>query len=116
MNPASLGTREMGLGTRYDTLDDQWGYWNWHILVQLGACIPEYTPHYLLFIEKIPGPSLSRRLEDALYESQRMRKQHETFTSNIDPQTISAWMEMTDAWNEDPFGAPSPYAELDHGQ
>ena len=52
MNPASLGTREMGLGARYDTLDDQWGYWNWRILVQLGACIPEYTPHYLLFIEK----------------------------------------------------------------
>ena len=37
MNPASLGTREMGLGARYDTLDDQWGYWNWRILVQLGV-------------------------------------------------------------------------------
>ena len=39
MNPASLSTREMGPGARHDTLDDQWGYWNWRILVQLGMYI-----------------------------------------------------------------------------
>ena len=36
MNPASLSTREMGPGAHHDTLDDQWGYWNWRILIQLG--------------------------------------------------------------------------------
>ena len=37
MNPASLSTREMGPGARHDTLDNQWSYWNWRILVQLGG-------------------------------------------------------------------------------
>lgn len=36
MNPASLSTREMGPGTRQDSLNDQWSFWNWRILVKLG--------------------------------------------------------------------------------
>lgn len=36
MNPTSLSTRKMGPGSRCDTLDDQWNYWNWQIVVQLG--------------------------------------------------------------------------------
>jgi hypothetical protein len=28
-------TREMGPGSRHDTLDDAWGYWNWVKLVSL---------------------------------------------------------------------------------
>ena len=36
LNPASLSTREMGLGARQDALDDQWSFWNWRIIVSLG--------------------------------------------------------------------------------
>ena len=39
MNPALLSTHEMGPRACHDTLDDQWGYWNWCILVQLGVYI-----------------------------------------------------------------------------
>jgi hypothetical protein len=28
-------TREMGPGSRHDTLDDVWGYWNWLKLTSL---------------------------------------------------------------------------------
>lgn len=45
MNPASLSTREMGPGARRDTLDDQWNYWNWRILVQLGKCSSSQGAH-----------------------------------------------------------------------
>lgn len=37
MNPASMSTREMGPGTRHDTLDDQWAAWNFRILTRLGT-------------------------------------------------------------------------------
>ncbi len=37
MNPASLSTREMGPGARYDTLDDQWCAWNIRRVVRFGA-------------------------------------------------------------------------------
>lgn len=36
MNPASLSTREMGPGSRADTLDDQWGAFNFATLTRLG--------------------------------------------------------------------------------
>ena len=36
MNPASLSTREMGPGARADTLDDQWGSWNYRLVLRLG--------------------------------------------------------------------------------
>ena len=40
INLAALSTREMGPGARRDTLDDQWSFWNWRILVRLGAPFP----------------------------------------------------------------------------
>ena len=35
IGPMGTATREMGPGSRHDTLDDGWGYWNWHKLVSL---------------------------------------------------------------------------------
>jgi hypothetical protein len=32
----ATSTREMGPGSRHDTLDDHFGYWNWQKLVGLG--------------------------------------------------------------------------------
>ena len=36
MNPAALSTREMGEGSRQDTLDNQWAAWNWRIVINMG--------------------------------------------------------------------------------
>ncbi len=41
MNPAALSTREMGEGSRQDSLDNQWGAWNWDRVVRMG----EYEVH-----------------------------------------------------------------------
>jgi hypothetical protein len=35
IGPMGTATREMGPGSRHDTLDDGWGYWNWLKLVSL---------------------------------------------------------------------------------
>jgi hypothetical protein len=37
INPAAQSTKEMGPGTRRDTLDDHFGDWNWKKIVKLGA-------------------------------------------------------------------------------
>ena len=36
INPVAASTREMGPGSRHDTLDDHFGYANWRIFVNLG--------------------------------------------------------------------------------
>jgi Kyakuja-Dileera-Zisupton transposase len=35
IGPMGTTTREMGPGSRHDTLDDGWGYWNWLKLTSL---------------------------------------------------------------------------------
>ena len=37
MNPVALSTCEMGEGSRKDTLDNQWGVWNFGILRRMGT-------------------------------------------------------------------------------
>lgn len=36
IGPVSTSTREMGPGSRHDTLDDHLGHWNWQKLVGIG--------------------------------------------------------------------------------
>jgi hypothetical protein len=36
INPAAQSTKEMGPGTRRDTLDDHFGDWNWKKIIKLG--------------------------------------------------------------------------------
>ncbi|KAK7015175.1 hypothetical protein VNI00_019169 [Paramarasmius palmivorus] len=37
--PIATSTTEMGPGSRHDTLDDHWSYWNWNKLLGLGALL-----------------------------------------------------------------------------
>ncbi|KAF8210707.1 hypothetical protein K438DRAFT_1752495 [Mycena galopus ATCC 62051] len=39
IGPVATSTREMGLGSRKDTLDDHWSHWNWQKLIGLGALL-----------------------------------------------------------------------------
>ena len=42
INPAAQSTKEMGPGSRRDTLDDHFGDWNWKKITKMGE------PHVLL--------------------------------------------------------------------
>ncbi|KAJ7735423.1 hypothetical protein DFH07DRAFT_870763 [Mycena maculata] len=39
IGPVATSTREMGPGSRSDTLDDHWSHWNWQKLVELGLLL-----------------------------------------------------------------------------
>ncbi|KAH7905780.1 hypothetical protein BJ138DRAFT_1017239 [Hygrophoropsis aurantiaca] len=59
INPAASSTREMGPGSRHDTLDDHFGDWNWKKLYHLGVglckklkvAMGESTKHVSDFLE-----------------------------------------------------------------
>jgi len=37
INPAAQSTKEMGPGSRRDTLDDHFGDWNWKKIIKMGT-------------------------------------------------------------------------------
>ncbi|THU93123.1 hypothetical protein K435DRAFT_861819 [Dendrothele bispora CBS 962.96] len=39
MGPVATSTRDMGPGSRHDTMDDHWGHWNWCKLINLGTLL-----------------------------------------------------------------------------
>lgn len=40
IGPFGTSTKEMGPGSRHDTLDDAWGYWNWLKLISICMSYP----------------------------------------------------------------------------
>ncbi|KLO06045.1 hypothetical protein SCHPADRAFT_806026, partial [Schizopora paradoxa] len=94
MNPASLSTREMGPGSRADTLDDQWGAFNFATLTRLGV-------------------TLGRRLHEAARQAQAQRAIHDQMSSSFPPSAVADWGSMVDAWAANPFdeSLPNPFEE-----
>ncbi|KLO04935.1 hypothetical protein SCHPADRAFT_840007, partial [Schizopora paradoxa] len=84
MNPASLSTREMGPGSRADTLDDQWGAFNYATLTRLGV-------------------TLGRRLFEAHRQAQVHRRIHTQMSSAFPAATVEEWSKVLDDWAANPF-------------
>jgi hypothetical protein len=88
IGPVATSTREMGPGSRHDTLDDHWGHWNWQKLVGLGAL-------------------LKKRLLNAVPERNRQREAFADFTAHqIDH--VEEWKARVEAFEADSM-KPNPY-------
>ncbi|KAJ7875574.1 hypothetical protein B0H14DRAFT_2568720 [Mycena olivaceomarginata] len=88
IGPVATSTREMGPGSRHDTLNDHWSHWNWLKLVGLGAL-------------------LKKRLLRAIPERNFQRDSLATFTEN-QADHVAGWMAMVEAFEEDST-KPNPY-------
>ena len=56
INPAAQSTKEMGPGTRCDTLDDHFGDWNWKKIIRLGRLFVSYhtgTAQLILCLKRV---------------------------------------------------------------
>ncbi|KAJ6471042.1 hypothetical protein C8R45DRAFT_1218231 [Mycena sanguinolenta] len=84
-------TREMGPGSRQDTLDDFWHFWNWNKVVAMGT-------------------TLRRRLLNATKELAAQKSWLENF-SKAEEQEVSAWKKAVDNFEsgsseENPYKLP----------
>ncbi|KAK7025333.1 hypothetical protein VNI00_016115 [Paramarasmius palmivorus] len=86
--PIATSTTEMGPGSRHDTLDDHWGYWNWEKLVGLGTL-------------------LLRRLKLALEWRGQHEASYRAYVVN-QPSNIPEWMHMVEEFEKDSW-KPNPY-------
>lgn len=88
IRPVATSTREMGPGSRVDTLDDHWSHWNWQKLIGLG-------------------PLLMKRLLSAISERNFQEESLATFTEN-QLDHVTEWKAMVDAFDADNT-KPNPY-------
>lgn len=95
IGPMGTATREMGPGSRHDTLDDGWGYWNWLKLVSLRTFL-RYSLTYtnsILIIAHI----LQKRLGVAVEECRLQRESFDVFTGQ-QAEHVRDWKEAIVKW------------------
>ncbi|KAJ7633773.1 hypothetical protein DFH06DRAFT_1139696 [Mycena polygramma] len=85
----STSTREMGPGSRRDTLDCHWAFWNWCKLIGIGAL-------------------LRKRYDNALRERETQTQAFEVFTREQGDR-VDAWRTMVLDWEREPGKNPNPY-------
>ncbi|KAJ3537499.1 hypothetical protein NMY22_g5569 [Coprinellus aureogranulatus] len=88
-NPLGPATREMGPGTRRDTLDFNFGDYNWRKIVNLGS-------------------SLWKKLERAASLVAEQYIAHTELEGTLEPGEVAEWKEALEAWDEDP-SKPNPF-------
>ncbi|KAF9037328.1 hypothetical protein BDZ89DRAFT_1220764 [Hymenopellis radicata] len=90
--------KEMGPGSRADTLDDQFQFHNWCKLINLGkSCM-----------------TTLKRLVKARAQSLQQGTLHTDFTSHLPADTVARWTEGIEAWERDRHNPDieNPYAQV----
>ncbi|KAF7797869.1 hypothetical protein EIP86_009075, partial [Pleurotus ostreatoroseus] len=85
----AASTREMGPGSRHDTLEDHFGYANWRVYVNLGQL-------------------LYRQYNDAVKESASQFAVFTEFTERLQDENVASWIAEAEVYERDP-SAPDPY-------
>ncbi|KAG1870583.1 hypothetical protein DFJ58DRAFT_852169 [Suillus subalutaceus] len=83
INPVASSTKEMGPGSRRDTLDDHFGDWNWKKVVGLGA-------------------TLLRKMIEAKEEHEAHQTAFQELDEALAPETTEAWKVEIESWEENP--------------
>ncbi|KAF6749650.1 hypothetical protein DFP72DRAFT_818655, partial [Ephemerocybe angulata] len=89
-NPLAPSTREMGPGTRRDTLDFNFGDYNWRKITGLGA-------------------SLLKKMDTALSKVAENTIAHQELEETLDPVMVKDWTAAMVAWERDPIQNPNPF-------
>lgn len=106
INAVANSTKEMGPGSRMDTLDDHFGDYNWRKVTNLGASIwHSYQKH-------IWSLCIASYLLNRLTEAINAQLEHTTafleFSSSLGHDHVSVWMKAVQEWERDP-SKPNPY-------
>ncbi|KAJ7108897.1 hypothetical protein C8R43DRAFT_1139824 [Mycena crocata] len=91
-NPLARSTREMGPGSRRDTLDDHFNDWNHKKIIALGYF-------------------LRRKMENAIPEMVETKRALEDMDESVGATAVENWTAMAIAWEGNPK-AENPFATL----
>ncbi|KAG1788974.1 uncharacterized protein HD556DRAFT_1311720 [Suillus plorans] len=91
-NRVASSTKEMGPGTRRDTLDDHFGDWNWKKTTTLDS----------------QGRTLKRKMENAIKWEREHRVALYNLEGTIQPALLDEWGTEVEMWEEDNT-RPNPF-------
>jgi hypothetical protein len=103
MNPVANSTREMGPGSRHDTLDDHCGHRNWKKSVNFGTYATSSIPHFKAHIYPI-GNQLHRKMCLAIPSYIKHQAAFTSFNSTLEavrPEQVDEWNRQLAAWEQD---------------
>lgn len=105
-NALAPSTKEMGPGTRRDTLDYHFGDHNWQKVTSMGESLvsTESEMAYLSF----QGTSLKRKMLSAATDMAEHAIAHGDLTATIPIDCVESWTAAVKAW-EDDTSNPNPY-------
>jgi len=92
-NALGNSTKTMGPGSRQDTLDDHFSFWNWEKYVGMGK-------------------TLARKYKHAVAERNIQSEGHRGFTASLEEADVKKWDLMCVNWEHDqalPKKTPNPY-------
>ena len=109
INPLSMSTREMTMGSRIDIINDHAAGWNWRKTTGFGVyhCL---VIEYLFTYRELLGERFYAQLKTAINSSRKHRKAFEDFDKLFPPAIVKGWNDKVKAWDADP-SQPNPYAE-----
>ncbi|KAF5340049.1 hypothetical protein D9611_012394 [Ephemerocybe angulata] len=109
VNPLATSTREMGPGTRRDTLDYNFGDYNWRKIVDLGTS--STTASFRGTDQLLKGPSLMRKMDNAVSKVADHTIAHQELEATLDPEKLAEWRSSAEAWEKTPT-MPNPFEML----
>ncbi|KAG2746300.1 hypothetical protein P692DRAFT_201840978 [Suillus brevipes Sb2] len=89
INPVATSTREMGPGSRRDTLDDHFSDWNWRKVCNFG-------------------PFLLQKLKEAIPQWDQHVLDLGDFEEAIPTESLASWRQMVEEWEAD-RSKPNPF-------
>lgn len=102
INRVATSTREMGPGSRRDTLDDHFGDWNWKKITLFGECNSLlYLQSILTCMHMSSGPTLLRKVKDAVPEKSDQVWAFEQMTASLPPASVATWTSAVELWESD---------------
>jgi Kyakuja-Dileera-Zisupton transposase len=112
INPVSMSTREMGEGSRHDTINDHALAWNWRKITKFGGCI--YVTALSMSLISVAGDKFKSQLTKAWDMHNEHRQAFNRFNATFPQQTTVIWEKMVKDWDRDKNNK-NPYEEPEAG-
>ena len=108
INPVSMSTKEMGEGSRHDTIDDHTRSWNWRKITGFGKSLALcwFTFAHSLLI----GLLFATRLKKALVMQLKHGQAFDKFNATFPPAVVDQWEKLVTEWDKDKT-KKNPYEE-----
>lgn len=107
MNAVANSTKEMGPGSRRDTLDDHFGDYNWRKITAMGMFFI-YDFVVISFITPLIAETFLRKMTEAVDERTKHVVAFEAFDSSLPVEETAEWTRLVQTWEKDST-RPNPF-------